>query len=241
MPANDKRFVAHIDILGMSTLVEQDAEAAWNLLSGLVECLETVNGYELEFKDAGARLNVPEKVGSVMFSDTIVLFTIDDSDLSLRSLIVAVGALFHRALVKCVPVRAALAYGTFFINQPKSMYAGPALIEAYRHGESAQWLGIVACPSVVGRAAALGMTSDSKNIIVPWSIPVKTGTIEGYAVNWPAAVQNDMTVPAPLTAEQFYEAFHSTFGDFNLQPPDVKAKYKHTVDFMNAMLSDESA
>jgi hypothetical protein len=221
----------------MSTLVERDAEAAWNLLSGLVECLETVNGYELEFRDAGARIAIPEKVGSVMFSDTIVLFTIDDSDLSLRSLIVAVGALFHRALVKCVPVRAAIAYGTFFINQPKSMYAGPALIEAYRHGESAQWLGIVACSSVVARAEALGMTSNSKNLIVPWSIPVKSGTMEGYVVNWPATVQGDMTVSAPLTARQFYGAFRSTFGEFDALPPDVKMKYQHTVDFLNTMLT----
>lgn len=237
MPANHQRFVAHIDILGMSAIVERDAEAAWGLLSGLVECLETVNGYELEFQDAGERVAVPEKVGSVMFSDTIVLFTLDDSDLSLRSLIVAVGALFHRALVKCVPVRAAIAHGLFFINPAKSMYAGPALIEAYRHGEAAQWLGIVACPSVVGRAEALGMTSNSRKLIVPWDIPAKAGPVSGHAVNWPAAVQSDMRVPAPLTVEQFYEAFCPTFGEYSLQPSDVQVKYENTVEFLNTMLT----
>jgi hypothetical protein len=36
MDDKDNRYVAHLDILGMSSIVEKDADEAWGMLSDLV-------------------------------------------------------------------------------------------------------------------------------------------------------------------------------------------------------------
>lgn len=233
----DLRFVAHIDILGMSTIVEKDADEAWGLLSDLVAVRDQVGTYEIEFLDPNERVFAAETIRAVTFSDTIVLFTKGGSDTELRCMIVLVAEILHKAMCRCVPVRAGLSFGTFFFNIDKSMYAGPALIEAYRVGEAAQWLGIALGESVQEKAASLGMMSGSSNIIVQWALPLKGGTEPRFVVNWPAVVARDLTVKPPLSVAQFYQGFEPTFGPFAQLPAEVRAKYENTVKFMNAQLA----
>ncbi len=152
-------------------------------------------------------------------------------------MIVLVVEILHKALCRCVPVRAGLSLGRFFFNIPRSMYSGPALIEAYRVGESAQWLGIVLAESVRERAISLGMMSGRSKVIVQWPLPLKKGSELRSVVNWPAVVAHDLKVTPPLSVPQFYQAFERTFGPFALLGPDVQAKYENTVMFMNEQLA----
>lgn len=237
MPHAHNRFVAHVDILGMSSIVAKDPEAAWELLSALVAALDDINDYALEFTDIDEKVHIPNIIKSVTFSDTIVLFTHGSTDLDLRSLLVTVTALFHRALVRCVPVRVGVADGIFFFNLDKSMYAGPALIDAYSVGEASQWLGIVLSETVKDRALGLAMTSGDSNMVVPWDIPIKTGVKPGFVLNWPAALANDLTIEPPLSIDQFYQAFERTFGPIRQLPVDVQGKYDNTVRFANAHMA----
>ena len=229
------RYVAHVDILGMSSIVMRDPEEAWGLLSDLVAALDDVNGYVLDFISLGERTFVPDAISHVTFSDTIVLFTRSDSHSDLRALLVAVTALFHRALVKCVPIRVGVAEGVFFFNHKKSMYCGPALVEAYHAGESAQWLGISLTDKLAQTAKFIDVSAGKESkLLVQWDIPIKSGSVSGYALNWAAAVEYDLDVETPLSVEQFYEAFERCFGPFNLLPDDVKRKYINAVEFANA-------
>jgi hypothetical protein len=113
------------------------------------------------------------------------------------------------------------------------MYAGPALIDAYRVGESAQWLGIVFSHTLQGREKTLGLTTGKSSIIVDWCVPLKQGEAELSVVNWPAAVIQNFKVAPPFTTAQFYEIFKLTFGPMNKLPEDVLAKYVNTVHFIN--------
>jgi hypothetical protein len=147
-----------------------------------------------------------------MFSDTIVLFTKSDSVLDLRLIIWATTELLHKAMFACVPVRAGIAHGTFFINPPKSMYAGPALVEAYTIGEQAQWLGIVTSEYVHNQACLAGVRSGDGDVVIPASIPVDGGSRSGFAVNWPAVFAHDFKVKPPIPCELFYTGFVEAFG-----------------------------
>lgn len=138
MDTPDIRVVAHLDILGMSSIVEQDADEAWGMLSDLVAVRDRIRDYSIEFTDTGETIDVSRTVNVVTFSDTIILFTNAATDTDIRSILVLVAEILHKALVRCVPIRAGVALGRFFVNVEQSMYAGPALIEAYRVGESAQ-------------------------------------------------------------------------------------------------------
>lgn len=241
MDQSGLRFVAHIDILGMSAIVEKDADEAWGMLSDLVAVRDQVSNYEIEFLDSKERILVSKATHAVTFSDTILLFTNGDSDTELRCMIVLVAEILHKAMCRCVPVRAGLAFGKFFCNIEKSMYAGPALIEAYRVGESAQWLGITLAKSVRERASSLGMMSGGSKVIVEWPLPLKGKTEEHLVVNWPAVVAHDFTVKPPISVAQFYQAFERTFGPFAQLPLEVSVKYENTVKFINEQLALHAA
>ena len=239
----DQRFVAHLDILGMSSIVDRDADRAWQLLSDLVAVRDKISNYALEFIDTKELIAIPDVIQSVTFSDTILLFTKDSSDKNLRCLIVVVAEMFHKALCQCVPVRAGISFGTFYFNIEQSMYAGPALIDAYRVGEAAQWLGITLSQSVRDRAVALKMMSGNSNVVVQWDLPVKDRanpcqviSMPTWVANWPAVVAHDLTVSPPISIEQFYQPFESTFGEIGQLPQEVRAKYSNTVEFLNAHL-----
>jgi hypothetical protein len=237
MDKDDLRFVAHVDILGMSALVERDADEAWGMLSDLVAVRDRVAGLAFEFLDTKEIVAASEATQRVTFSDTIVLFTNGTSDTELRCLIILLTELLHKAMFRCVPVRIGLAVGRFFCNTDKSMYAGPALIEAYRVGESAQWLGVSLAKSVADRARSLGMKTGRSDVIVQWLVPVKSGTEQRFVVNWPAVFAHDFKVHPPISVAQFYQAFEHAFGPFSELPHDVQAKYENTVRFINTQLA----
>lgn len=241
MNDRDLRFVAHIDILGMSTIAKKDADEAWGMLSDLAAVRDRVINYEIDFLDSNERVLVSEAIHAVTFSDTILLFTKGGSDTELRCMIVLVVEILHKAMCRCVPVRAGLALGRFFFNIDKSMYAGPAFIEAYRVGESAQWLGIALAESVQERAINLRMMTGRSKVIVQWALPLKTGPEPRFVVNWPAVVAHDLTVTSPLSVAQFYQGFERMFGPFAQLPAEVQAKYENTVKFMNEQLALHAA
>lgn len=235
------RFVAHIDILGMSSIVDRDADAAWKVLSDLVEVRDRAGNYELEFLDTNEHVSIAQTIKKVTFSDTIVLFTKGDTDTELRCMIILAAELLHKAMCSCVPVRIGLSYGRFYFNIEKSMYAGPALIEAYRIGESAQWIGIALASSIEERAMHLEMRTGNSKVVVSWTLPVKNQNKKCLVVNWPAVVAHDFTVTPPISIKQFYQGFENTFGAFSHLPPDVQAKYENTVEFINEQLRSHRA
>lgn len=237
MDSRDLRFVAHVDILGMSTIVEKDVDEAWGMLSDLVAVRDRVGNWAIEFLQTKEMVHASEATRTVTFSDTIILFTKGASDTELRSVIILVTELLHKAMCSCVPVRVGLALGRFLFNLDQSMYAGPALIEAYRVGESAQWIGISLAKSVQERARILGLKSGHSDIIVEWPVPVKGGTEQRFVVNWPAVFAHDFKVRPPISVAQFYQAFERAFGPFAELPGDVQAKYENTVRFINEQLA----
>lgn len=228
-----QRFVAHIDVLGMSALVAKNAELAWRLLSSLVEARNDVHQTEITFLDTTERIAAPSQVHAVTFSDTIVLFSKGNSLTDLRLIVIMTTELLNNALHLCVPIRAGIAVGTFFFNLEESMYAGPALIEAYHLGEEAQWSGIVASEKVHRRAADCKFQSGSSDVVVRSNIPIEGGTRDGYAINWPAIMRSNIDAPLPVTAEQIYGGFAQYFGPYASLPPKVQSKYVHTAKFIN--------
>lgn len=232
----NSRFVAHVDILGMSTLVENNFEEAWGMLSDLVHVRDEARLHEYEFVETNERLNVYQQIHIITFSDTLLLFTASDTPLELKSMIILVTEIFHKALCKCVPVRAGIAVGEFRFNLDKSMYAGPALIEAYRIGESAQWLGITLSESIQEMATSQNMRAADRNVIVEWEVPLKDDEKRGFVVNWPAIFAHDLTMNPPVSVNDFYTAFEQSFGKFDELPREIQAKYQNTVYFMNHQL-----
>jgi hypothetical protein len=176
-----------------------------------------------------------------VFSDTILLYTRGGSTVELKALLILATEIFHKALFKCVPVRIGIAKGLFRADERRSIYAGPALIDAYRVGEASQWLGLVLSESLATEAALLAMKTRSSDLVVRWTVPTKSGPVDRTVVNWPATFAHDFTVQPPISLGQFYAAFEGSFGPFRNLPPEVQSKYTHTVDFINHQLAAHHA
>jgi hypothetical protein len=234
---SNRRFVAHIDILGMRAMMSRDAETAWKVLSGLANVRDHLSQLQLSFIETARQERLGERVMVVMFSDTIVLFTKSESNEDLQSILIALGEFMHKAMLNFVPVRAGLVGGQFFFNIKESMYAGPALIEAYEIGEAAQWLGIVTTREIYEQSIQAGFKSGIADIVVAANIPIKSGSVAGFAVDWVSPVRNDFKVKPPISVKLFYSQFESAFGPLNSLRNKERRKYRNTTKFMNDVLS----
>ncbi len=233
---SNRRFVAHIDILGMRAMMRRDAEAAWKVLSGLANVRDHITQLQISHLEKVRQEMLGERVMAVMFSDTIVLFTKSESDEDLQAILIALGEFMHKAMFSFVPIRAGLACGQFFFNIKESMYAGPALIEAYEIGEAAQWLGIVTTEEICKQSKSANFKSGSSDIVIATKIPTDKGLDSGFAVDWVTPVRHDFKVKHPISVELFYEQFEHAFGPLNALPERERRKYSNTTDFINRLL-----
>jgi hypothetical protein len=233
------RYVAHAE-LGMSQVTLENPKLAWSAVSEIVSARQRrVRG--LSYNIDGRDIRIADNVETFTFSDTVLLFTKGDEEDDLRSILIACDEMFSLLLSRGIPVRIGVAHGLFVFNLDEGVFVGPALVQAYRLGEEAQWLGAVLDQTVAERAAALQPPlQDMKELglIVRWSVPLKSRRSASRAVlAWPRSHRRNLQVQPPIGVEQFYKAFEQFFGPWGALRPRERAKYKNTVQFVNAMLA----
>lgn len=228
-----QRYVAHLDILGMRELTNRDHQEAWQMLSALEIALTTSTEVTIVSENFDDPIHIPEMIRSVIFSDTIILYSNADSPRDCLAIFTAVVNLFSKALHFCVPIRIGISKGIFYADEQRSMYAGPALIEAYDIGEKSQWLGIVLSASVAKDAISQNLRKGTSQIVVDWDVPTKTGTDKASVANWPVALESSFKIKPPISPEQLYQVFEEYYGPFaELRESDAN-KYINTAKFIN--------
>jgi hypothetical protein len=225
-------------MLGMSGLTLRNPELAWSAVSEMVLALQAIKG--LAFTVNGQEVRIADHVGSFTFSDTVLLFTRGDEPEDLRSILFAFDELFSRLLHRSLPFRIGVAHGLFVFNLDESVFVGPPLIQAYRLGEEAQWLGAVLDQPVAEHAAQLEPAhKDSKglDVVLLWNVPLKSGgSVCRQVLAWPRSHRANFQIEPPISIGQFYQAFEQFFGPLSGLRPADRAKYENTVAFVNAML-----
>jgi|SRR5271163_213677 len=235
----NNRYVAHVDMLGMSHLTLANPQLAWAAVSKMAEAKKRV--FRLSFTVNGHEVAIRDHVAAFTFSDTILLFTKGDEEADLRAMLIVCLELFAQVLTGSIPVRIGIAHGLFVFNQDEDLFVGPPLVQAYEIGEAAQWVGAVVENSVVDRIGNLRpqfLSSDQLPLIVEWDVPTKgETTIRRPVLAWPRSHRGNFTIPPPISLGAFYSAFEQLFGPLaNLQPRE-RSKYSNTVSFVNAMLA----
>ncbi|MDQ5879436.1 MAG: hypothetical protein QG638_2172 [Pseudomonadota bacterium] len=236
MPSQeDVRFVAHFDMLGMSTLTKRDPDIAWNMLSALCRAREERLSLGIQRLDTNEV--IADQIRTFTFSDTVVAFSKGSRENDALAMVMLMIELFTYALHLGIPLRGGIAHGQFKFNFDMNLFSGPALVDAYELGESAQWLGIVLDQYTADSFSRLpvGRSSGRHGSIVAWDVPCKDGASRRQSVaNWPESHRNAYVGPVPLTVQDFYAPFESMFGAYESLRPDVAAKYANTVAFFNA-------
>jgi hypothetical protein len=142
----DNRFISFIDIMGFKDLVLRSPhEEVYSLLteiSNIRNYIEkTTNGLEERYEDA--------EVDSASFSDSIILFSKNDTPASFDLLVYSTSFLFAKAIERNIPLKGAIAYGKISLNKPSQIYFGQPLINAYLLEEEMHYYGVVAHHSIL--------------------------------------------------------------------------------------------
>ncbi len=226
-------------MLGMSRLTLRDPKLAWSAISTMTNARKR-RPESLSYKIDGRRIRIAEHVSTFTFSDTILLFTKGDEPEDLRSILFSCLELFSLLLNQRIPVRIGVAHGLFIFNQEEYAFVGPPLVEAYRLGEAAQWLGIVLHPIVSQKANELKpplQDQDGRDLVVEWSVPVRSGVVKQPVLAWPRSHRRNFQVRPPIRIDQFYQAFEAVFGSLDDLRPSDREKYENTLAFVNEMLT----
>jgi hypothetical protein len=212
-------FVALLDVLGFRSLASDDGKG--ERLQIYLRILQTA----LE-PDAGG----PD-VAAIVFSDSIVLTTEDDSNDSLQVLLRRCSRLFGQMLQQQIPLRGAVAHGPFLRQAvPGGVFvAGRAIIDAFTFETAQDWIGIMIAPSAVKRVPEL-----RERCKIGHSTDGLQGIRERLA--WAAFVQPYPVIPFhknhPLE-ENVFDGFAVVPSDGNPQPPALRESLDRSIKALN--------
>lgn len=133
-------FVAVIDVLGFRELVGRD------------DRLASVREYVGTITSVLAASTGPKALQFVLFSDSLVINTIDNQSDSFELLVRACSNLLYDLAQLGVSVRGAISHGEF-VRGPTTnqgvIVAGPPIVEAEFYQRQQDWVGIILAPSVI--------------------------------------------------------------------------------------------
>jgi hypothetical protein len=189
--SSKNRMVAVCDILGFSELVgrwpvddvvDRAIGWLWKALHFSVHQGEFPTA--VPARDAFAN---HARIGVAWFSDTILLYTKDDEQESIRQLVMSVGWLIFATMIEgTTRMRAGVAYGETFIDPESGIYVGKAIVEAARLEQSQQWAGGALSDSAVEHMpvpARSGKYADWW--VTPYDVPLKNSSpLRTLAVKW---------------------------------------------------------
>ena len=146
-------FLAYFDLLGTKELIR---------IGEFENVHEIYVNAEKEFR-RNCEHDYINLVSTLCFSDTFILFSNGSSPEAYAQIEHVSRLFFVRLLQNRIPVRGAIAHGAFFANREKSMYFGPALVEAHEYSEGQQWLNFVLTDSLVKKLEEFGLSMPRLN------------------------------------------------------------------------------
>lgn len=224
-------MIALCDILGFSDLVgSQDLE---QVVDGTLDWYQRALHHAVHHEDFPsdvptlAELQDNELLGVAWFSDTILLWTLEDTDDAARQLVTAVGWLIFETMFSYSPsARGGISYGRAYMDPTNSRFVGRPIVNAYRLEQAQQWSGAALTPEAVERvpeAARDGHYWDWW--VTPYAIPLKNGTLDGLAVNWTTGIH-----PPKYDVPWSSGSPEPTADDWE-QRPSVCEKWRNTRQF----------
>lgn len=181
----DNRFVVFLDIMGFKDFVSRNShEQVYDMMSKLSLSKEIIDT-TLEKTDTDNKYK-EKGLYTTSFSDSLVLFSKDDSAISFEMITGATSFLFEQAMIDSIPMKGAIAHGVISVNKTKQIYFGQPLIDAYLLQEEVNYYGVVFHNSVDNYIYKHSKEIDNytKNSYSEIKTPLKSGLITHNNVNW---------------------------------------------------------
>lgn len=193
----EKRFVCFLDIMGFKDMVMRNPH------DKIFEMLTELSKHREEIENS----NLPKKYDSdslktVSFSDTIVVFTKQDSIECLELLTLSVSWLFAKAMSMGIPMKGAISHGEMSVNISRQIFFGQPLIDAYLLEEDVAFYGIVihnTLEEFINNRALKPLISSK---YIDCLIPLKSGKINHLILDWVQALETDVDDEQKLSVKE---------------------------------------
>ncbi|MEN9910116.1 MAG: hypothetical protein RLZZ540_3275 [Bacteroidota bacterium] len=184
------RFVGIMDIMGFKDLVARnDHETVYEMMKKVSYAMR-VN--QSVFSVDSESENFDINIIMMTYSDSIMIYSRDDSESSQENFIASISALSEDLFKDGIPHKGGVAFGKMTLDFENSIFFGQPLIDAYLLQEELNLYGIVAHP-----------TAEFKNefyeddTVIEYNCPFKTGYAKHYTI-LPGTFLAD-----PFTIEEF--------------------------------------
>jgi hypothetical protein len=189
------RFVAFMDIMGFKDMIFRNTHAS--VLKTMMSLLPTLDAIKLDAQkrmtDKGANQDSwmsyfggSSVARPVLFSDSILLVSSDDSVNSARVLLFHVSWILSSALEIGIPIKGAIAYGKQTADFDKSLHFGRPLIDAYELQNELLLYGVAlhhtAEQYLVGKKMMPSL--ENSQLLCKYQTPLRNGTVTHYVVGW---------------------------------------------------------
>jgi len=176
------RFVVFLDIMGFKDFVARRShEDVYNMMMNLFDSKSYV---ARKFKNVTEPTFMDKELYTASFSDSIVLFSKDNSAESLDVITSSAAYIMHDALLKDIPIKGAMAYGKISVDKENQIYFGQALIDAYLLQDDVNYYGIVAHNSIDAFLFGLDPDMPVVQLFLETKTPMKSGKIIHKNVDW---------------------------------------------------------
>lgn len=169
------RFVGFIDIMGFKDIVARtNHQAVYEMMKKVSKTLELNRQYHsVNYTKDGIDVNVY----MTMYSDSIMVYSRDNSETSLDNFIGCMSALSEDLFEDEIPHKGAIAYGTITLDFKNSIFFGQPLIDAYLLQDELKFYGLVVHSSA---EYFKGFTSDE--LVIQYDCPFKNGTAKHITI-----------------------------------------------------------
>lgn len=183
----DTRFVAFLDILGFKDSVMR------NTHDDIYSKLTSINKLKKTIEKSNYNENLVEyyndsEVYIVNFSDSIVVFSKNNSVFNFEHFLVTVRFLFGKCIDKGIPIKGGIAYGEVSVNKSEQIYFGQPIIDAYLLEEDVNHFGIAFHNSVdnyiVINKEEIDELKYFNKTVFSTKVPLKYGKINHTCIDW---------------------------------------------------------
>ncbi|WP_028524118.1 hypothetical protein [Runella limosa] len=265
--SNGPKYLAHIDILGFKQMLKKNNQSELerifekNIKPSIQDSLIANAGsdrYEWQLDGTLARNLRAATINSIVFSDTLIFWTNDDTAKSFLQLINVISNLFHlNTNYFHIPLRGAIAYGSLKFEDPlfvlpnaqikQTALFGEAIVDAYELEQIQNWLGCAISRKSIDAFHSSNPSEEEKELffknIIDYSVPIKKIS-KFFGFQYVKKSHMDMSVlqwvdsrDINITKENVYKCFTINTGTEKFNP-DVKCKFDNTMKFVELVLKN---
>ncbi|GLU56394.1 hypothetical protein Dfri01_58550 [Dyadobacter frigoris] len=241
-----KRYIAFLDLLGFSSIIDgNDSSEIDLLIEKLIGEIQLSIAYNPERYitgnlDGGFSPDLNKaRVNSIVFSDTIIFWSNDDSVDSFKSVVEAVSMFFNNAVIgRSWAVRGAITFGDlsytsydiankkFLINQ-SGLY-GKSIIDGYDLEGKQEWIGCMVSESAIEHFLQSENEDGKKYLnkkLLKYDVPLKKNAVlkQQYVIWWGWGQDSEKNV----------ERFFIKHARLDRVPECLQVKYENTCKYLN--------